>query len=120
MQNADTWAGCGDFSRFNISDQWESVNVSGTCQAEARGGEFNGRIVVNLGEYGGTLYLTNVKISKKSTATSISEIEVEEPEHWTVYTMMGIKVLDTNDKGELGNLPAGLYIINGKKVAIRK
>ena len=120
MQNADTWAGCGDFSGFNISDRWESVNVSGTCQTEARGGEFNGRIVFNLGEYVGTLYLTNVKISKKITTTSISEIEVEEPELWTVYTMMGIKILDTNDKGELGNLPAGLYIINGKKVAIRK
>lgn len=120
MQNADTWAGCGDFNRFDISDQWNSVSISGICQTEARRGEFNGRIVVNLGEYVGTLYLTNVKISKKSTTTSISEIEVEEPEHWTVYTMMGIKVLDTNDKGELGNLPAGLYIINGKKVAIRK
>lgn len=120
MQNADTWAGCGDFSNFNITDQWESKSITGICQAQARSEEFNGRIVVNLGEYVGTLYLTNVKITKKSETTAVSEIEVEEVNHWTVYTMMGVKVLDTDNKTDLGNLPSGLYIINGKKVALRK
>jgi len=34
---------------------------------------------------------------------------------FTVYNMQGICVLRNADKDALGNLPAGLYIINGKK-----
>lgn len=36
-----------------------------------------------------------------------------------VYTMTGIQVLKAADKAAVNALPAGLYIVNGKKVAIR-
>lgn len=36
--------------------------------------------------------------------------------HYVVYTINGVKVLDTYNADEVENLPAGLYIINGKKV----
>ncbi len=38
---------------------------------------------------------------------------------YTVYTLTGVKILETADKSQVVNLPAGLYIINGKKVIIK-
>lgn len=38
---------------------------------------------------------------------------------YTVYSIVGIKVLETTDKDEIRNLPAGLYIVNGEKVIVR-
>lgn len=38
---------------------------------------------------------------------------------WKVYNIAGQLVLDTDDASAVESLPAGLYIVNGKKVAIR-
>ena len=37
-------------------------------------------------------------------------------EFWSVYTIDGSFVMNTNDKSRLSSLPKGIYVINGKKV----
>ena len=41
-------------------------------------------------------------------------------EHITVYTLHGVPVLETNDAAALRTLPAGTYIVNGKKMIITR
>lgn len=45
---------------------------------------------------------------------------VRDENHFTVYGVDGVRILDTDDANVLDTLPAGLYIVNGKKVLIRK
>ena len=39
--------------------------------------------------------------------------------NWKVYSVTGVRLLETTDADRLKALPAGIYIINGKKVCIR-
>lgn len=36
--------------------------------------------------------------------------------HYRIYTLDGLQVLDTDDADAIGTLPAGFYIVNGKKL----
>ena len=38
---------------------------------------------------------------------------------YRVYNLQGILVLDTSDETRINSLPAGLYIINGRKILIK-
>ena len=61
---------------------------------------------------------TNVFITKfviTRTADGIEEIEMVVPTENTIYNLQGQKI----DASSIGALPAGLYIINGKKMVIR-
>lgn len=44
----------------------------------------------------------------------------EEPASWTVYSIEGIHILTTTNKNDLDTLSPGLYIVNNKKLLIRK
>ncbi|MCH5226370.1 MAG: hypothetical protein J1F16_00925 [Muribaculaceae bacterium] len=58
-------------------------------------------------------------ILPKLKPAGIESIEIEEAEGvYKVYNLMGVKVLQTKDKAELKNLDKGIYIINGKKIAL--
>lgn len=48
----------------------------------------------------------------------VNEVSVDNEEVFTVYNLNGVKVLSTKDKNEVNNLPKGIYIVNGKKIAI--
>ena len=49
----------------------------------------------------------------------VEEVAVEaEEEVFNVFNLNGIKVLTTKDKAAVSNLPKGIYIVNGKKLAI--
>lgn len=41
-----------------------------------------------------------------------------ENETFNVFNLNGVNVLTTKDKSDLNNLPKGIYIVNGKKIAI--
>ena len=61
---------------------------------------------------------TEVSIAKP---TAISDIHAGETTAVRdVYNMQGVKVADNADNAAISNLPAGIYIINGKKIVIRK
>lgn len=64
-------------------------------------------------------YLRSVNIIGKSssnTVTGINKIANTEQNDSTVYSITGAKVRDANEKGQL---PRGIYIINGKKVVVK-
>lgn len=48
----------------------------------------------------------------------VTEVDnmIECDEFWTVHSIDGSLVMNTNDKSRLSSLPKGIYIINGKKV----
>lgn len=69
-------------------------------------------------------YVDNVKLwFQKSGAggdeSGIADIVAPAEEGYTVYNLQGIRVLKTMDKNAVSNLPAGLYIVNGKKYIIK-
>ena len=55
---------------------------------------------------------------KVENGSSINDI-VTEKDHVTVYNINGVKVIDNQPASELNKLKKGIYIINGKKVAIQ-
>lgn len=69
----------------------------------------------SLGDFKETVYSAEVVLNYKvSGSTGIGNIEVEANKAQPVYNILGVKVADS-----LENLPAGLYISNGRKVVIR-
>lgn len=71
-------------------------------------------------------YVDNVKLwfqksKADDTPTGIEDIIVTpaEAEGYTVYNLQGICVMKTAEKSDINNLPAGLYIINGKKYIVK-
>ncbi|MDE6785805.1 MAG: carbohydrate-binding protein, partial [Muribaculaceae bacterium] len=52
------------------------------------------------------------------TAESSVEINNANSSHVVVFNLMGVKILETDDKAKISSLPKGIYIINGRKVLI--
>ena len=59
-------------------------------------------------------------ILHKDLVTGVSVIPENAENRYVVYNAAGVQILNTQDKTELNMLEPGLYIINGKKVLIRK
>ena len=73
-----------------------------------------------LGLPDGKTYLTPADYTGViSNTTGIDEI-MSEQGTLAVYTLAGVKVMETTDANDVKSLPAGLYIINGKKVVVNK
>lgn len=62
-------------------------------------------------------FITDFSWSKEPSA--VTEIIDNADGSYTVYNLQGICVLRTNNAADVNNLPAGLYIINGRKQIIR-
>lgn len=120
IQNSTDYSGKGNFTTFNITEAWNHAVIEATCtQAEGSESPAN-RITFNLGKYEGTFFMTNVVLSTTKPA-GLDAVEVAPVvNHWTVYNLMGVKVLDTDNEAAVNELANGIYVINGKKVAIRK
>lgn len=50
----------------------------------------------------------------------IDDVLDDKPEVYTVYNLQGIKLMETKDVSQLEQLPAGIYIVNGQKIALGK
>ena len=50
----------------------------------------------------------------------ISDITTDETGKFSVYSLGGVLLMKTKDSAEIENLPEGIYIVNGKKVAIKR
>ena len=57
--------------------------------------------------------------SSENSEAGISNITVDGTETYDVYTISGMRVMSAADKGSIDSLPAGIYIINGKKAIVR-
>ena len=49
----------------------------------------------------------------------IDDIQAGDCNYWIIYTIGGVKVLETTEISHINSLPAGIYIINGTKAYIR-
>ena len=58
--------------------------------------------------------------SGDDTDTGINGIKADANGNYTVYSISGMRVMTTGTGSDLRTLPAGIYVINGKKVAIIK
>ncbi len=61
-------------------------------------------------------------VSLTVVASGIDDIQIVSADAegaYRVFTTTGVKVLDTRDGSKLSTLPAGLYIVNGRKMIIR-
>lgn len=55
----------------------------------------------------------------KNDETGIEDITANEANRWTVYSVTGALIMDTDEAARLGSLPKGIYIVNGKKVIVK-
>lgn len=53
------------------------------------------------------------------STSGIADVTVGENQTHDVYNLQGIRVAHNASSADLNNLPAGIYIINGKKIAIK-
>ena len=51
--------------------------------------------------------------------TEVETIDIESADIYTIYNLLGIKILETTDASFIQQLPAGIYIVNGKKISVR-
>lgn len=63
--------------------------------------------------------LPNIDYSFSTESDTTAIIDVSEAEIYTVYTLDGIRIIKEASEAELKALPAGIYIINGKKSIIK-
>lgn len=59
-----------------------------------------------------------LKYTVKNDGTGIDDVEAA-ANGYTVYSIQGVKVLETTDAARLNALPAGVYIVNGTKVLVK-
>ena len=118
FQNKSDYSTVGGYNTFNTftitsDSEWTQVVLKGQYSDTK---EAN-RIAINAGEYVGTAYFTNFKLygPKADDTTGINTVEAVTPDAKGVYNLMGVKVAE-----DLEGVAAGLYIVNGKKVIVRK
>ena len=97
-----------DLTTYNVTNDWEFVTVSvkptDNCTS----------ILLNLGAYVGTLYITDVTVYYlNEDETGVQAFQTADNAEKVIYNLNGMRVNENN-------LTPGLYIINGKKVMIRK
>lgn len=110
-QQTDGYKGCGNFSNFTITEDWNTVTISGVAGTSENGDP--NRWVANIGDYVGTFYISNLKLYVLE-GTAVNAIATEKVAMEGVYNLNGVKVL--NNANELNTLPKGVYIVNGKKI----
>lgn len=115
--NFGTWSDnvMGEITVEEAAD-WQTVSTDAVAKADATG---DAHLLFQTGDFVGTFQIASVVITKKGAA-GVDAVEVAPVvNHWTVYNLMGVKVLDTDNEAAVNELANGIYVINGKKVAIR-
>lgn len=109
-------------NEINATEDWKKYIVTEVVPTEADG--FN-VLALNLSTIiePGTMYFKDFKwdfITKDPSLASVDNIINTTVDRWTVYNMLGVKVLDTVNESDVYNLAPGFYIVNGKKTVIRR
>ncbi|MBQ8450675.1 MAG: chitobiase/beta-hexosaminidase C-terminal domain-containing protein [Bacteroidaceae bacterium] len=89
----------------------EPITANGNYILEVPAGYFvdsNGRSLDGI----------TLKYTVKNDGTGIDDVEAA-ANGYTVYSLQGVKVMETTDASRLNALPAGVYIVNGTKVLVK-
>lgn len=112
LQQTEGYIGCGNFTNFKVTKDWETVTIKCTAQTSENGDP--NRYVANVGDYVGTLYISNLKlyvlVDADLSVEGIAPSKVLEG----IYNFNGVKVL--NNAEDLNALPKGIYIVGGRKI----
>lgn len=60
-----------------------------------------------------------ISLELDEISTAVENIDVVNDGIYSVYNLQGVKVLETTDASAIKSLNRGIYIINGKKVAVK-
>lgn len=89
FQNPEGYQGCGDFPTINVTTDWNSVDVTTTCN-----GDNALRLLLNIGKYPGTLYIDDFEVyyTKSSNTIPLTDEEKKKAltpvlQNW-IYGMM--------------------------------
>lgn len=96
----------GTVVSITLADTKASVTVDGAAVEADADGKYN---VVITKE-------TNIVVDKTNAIEEVVEVETLNN---NVYNLQGILVVKNATESQINALPAGLYIINGKKVAVK-
>lgn len=66
FQNPDGYKGCGDFQKVNVTQDWKEVDVATKCN-----GDGATRLLLNIGQYAGMLYIDDYEVYIMKSANSI-------------------------------------------------
>lgn len=66
FQNPEGYQGCGDFPTINVTTDWNSVDVTTTCN-----GDNALRLLLNIGKYPGTLYIDDFEVYYTKSSNTI-------------------------------------------------
>ncbi len=109
FQQTEGYKGCGNFTNFAVTGEWNTVTISGVAGTSENGDP--NRWVANIGDYVGTFYISNLKLYVLES-TAVNAVATEKVAMNGVYNLNGVKVADSIDEVTV----RGLYIVNGKKV----
>lgn len=78
-------------------------------------------VAVELNEAGKYSFVveSDTEVSISADSSAIEGVEVDDVKDNNVYNLQGILVVKNATNEQINDLPTGLYIINGKKVAIK-
>lgn len=99
----------------------KSINLSAARDEKQYVIELDAESAKTINKYGLQIsgegyYLRNVRLIDKKTVTGITEINSPKEDTDEIYTISGMKVKKTKEKGDLR---PGVYIIDGKKVLVK-
>lgn len=118
---AQNYSTNASLTTISVTDQWQDVVMRATTKAEADGAQPATKVLLNLGAYVGDIYFDDIKVyyEKKGT-TGIEDIFSDTDfKDNRVYNLQGVMVKVITDISEINSLPAGLYIVNGKKYMVK-
>ena len=120
----ETFTEAMKYTKENFESTYQSVDIEADLSAYADETvqlkfEWRTSVLSGDGSGGSQLYVTSYTIEEGSDSSGVANLVDAEEGVYRVYTISGIRVLETENAADLGNLASGLYIINGKKVIIR-
>lgn len=105
LQNPDNYRGCGDFEDFNLTTDYQTITKEVTCS-----GDNARRLLLNVGNYDGKIYIKSVKI----VALNVPEETVTiSPSGYSTYA-----AYYPVDYSKLDDLKAYTVKLNAKKTEI--
>ena len=66
FQKPEGYVGCGDFTGIPVTTEWTEVETQATCT-----GEGATRLLINIGNYAGTLHMDDLRLYIKKTSNTI-------------------------------------------------
>lgn len=120
LQNPNNWQGCGDFDDIKLTTEYQTITKTVTCS-----GDNAKRLLLNVGQYEGTISLKSVKIEALDVPQEIVTIS---PSGYSTYAAyypvaysdLGLKAYTVNlnaDKTGIvmtevtGVVPAGVAVL---------